>query len=76
MQWSSAFAILKAHACFVLKLCRVCCCYGPWRRQAMRTKTAMEQASKAFQRASKALLAHGRSIPYQLWNNWGVVEHR
>jgi hypothetical protein len=42
----------------------------------MRTKTAMEQASKAFQRASKALLAHGRSIPYQLWNNWGVVEHR
>ena len=36
----------------------------------------MEQASKAFKRASVALLSHGRPIPYQLFNNWGVVEHR
>jgi hypothetical protein len=36
----------------------------------------MENASKAFKRATSALLSHGRSVPYQLWNNWGVVEHR
>jgi hypothetical protein len=44
--------------------------------QTRRSKASMELASKSFKKASDALLSHGRSIPYQLWNNWGVVEHR
>ena len=42
----------------------------------MRSKDKMEQANKCFKRAASALLSHGRAIPYQLFNNWGVVEHR
>ena len=44
--------------------------------QAQPGKSSAQLANKCFDRAVKAYKMHGRHTPWQLWNNWAVLDHR